>query len=146
MLVGCHHLGDRWRAGLKGHEQKAVPLLERHRLEPELLRLQSGIFMAVRHSDQMAVASIAPRMIRAGQHLGAAGITVDKPRAPMPADVRECANLAVIAANDDDALTEIFERPPLARLRDLTFVADDLRRRAQERLLLRLEEFRVMIE
>ena len=64
----------------------------------------------------------------------------------MPADVRERPHLPVVAANDEHAFAEIFEGAPLARLRDLAFVAHHLRRRAKERLLLRLEEFGVEIE
>ena len=64
----------------------------------------------------------------------------------MAANVRKSANFTIIAADDDHALAEIFNRPPLARLGNLALVANDLRRRAQERLLLRLEEFRIVIE
>ena len=64
----------------------------------------------------------------------------------MAADVGEGAHLAVVAADDDHALAEIFERAPFARLGDLALVAHDLRRGAQERRLLRLEEFGVVIE
>ena len=34
VLVGRHHLGDRRRAGLERHEEKAVPLFERDRFSP----------------------------------------------------------------------------------------------------------------
>src|SRR5690349_19331742 len=64
----------------------------------------------------------------------------------MPANIRECANLAVIAANDDNAFTQIFERPPFAGLCYLAFMANHLRRCAQECLLLRLEELGVVVE
>jgi len=64
----------------------------------------------------------------------------------MPADVGESTDVAVIAANDDHAFAEILESAPLARLANFAFVADDLRRRAQERRLLRLQEFRIVVE
>src|SRR2546430_13276143 len=100
----------------------------------------------MRHADQPPVTSVAPRVIGAGQHLGAAGGAVDQPRAAMATDVGEGPRLAIVAANDEHAFAEIFERPPLAPLRDLTLVTDHLRRGTPERLLLRLEEFRVEIE
>ena len=78
---------------------------------------QSRIFVAVRHADQPPVAGIAPRVIGAGQHLGAAAIAVDQPRAAMAADVGERPHLAVVAANDDHAFAEIFEAAPFAGLR-----------------------------
>jgi len=64
----------------------------------------------------------------------------------MAADIRERPHHAVIAANNHDAFAEIVEAPPLARLRDVAFMANHLRRCAQERPLLGLEEFGVMIE
>ena len=64
----------------------------------------------MRHPDQPPVARIAPGMIGAGQHLGAARLAVDQPRSAMAADIGEGAHLAVVAANDDDAFAEIFER------------------------------------
>ena len=64
----------------------------------------------------------------------------------MPADVSESPHLPVIAADHDHALAEIFECPPVAGLRNLADVANNLRRRTEERLLLRLEEFRVVLE
>src|SRR3954469_19273683 len=64
----------------------------------------------------------------------------------MTADVGESADLAIIPADDDHAFAEIFDRAPFARLRDFAFVADHLRRGAEERCLLRLKEFRVKIE
>ena len=64
----------------------------------------------------------------------------------MAAHVGEGTHRAIVPADDDHAFAEIFQRPPFARLRDLALMADDLRRRTQERLLLRFEEFRVEIE
>jgi hypothetical protein len=64
----------------------------------------------------------------------------------MAADVGKSTNLAIVAANDDHALAEIFHRAPLARLGDLALMANHLRRSAQERPLLGREELRIMIE
>src|SRR5829696_2899843 len=64
----------------------------------------------------------------------------------MAADVRKGAHLAVVAADDDHALAEIFDGPPFAGLDDFALVADDLRRGTQERALLRLQELRVEVE
>src|SRR5947208_16233712 len=64
----------------------------------------------------------------------------------MPADIGEGSRLTVVAANDEHAFAEIFERAPLARLADLALVAHDLRRAPEERLLLGLEELGVVVE
>ena len=127
-------------------EQEPAPIFECDGKQPMILGPQSRIFVAVRNSDEPPVAGVAPRMIGAGQHLGAAAIAVDQPRPAMAADVGEGAHLAVVAANDDHAFSEIFEGLPVAGLRNIAFMANHLRRGAQERLLLRLEELGVVIE
>jgi hypothetical protein len=115
-------------------------------MESKTFRLQVGIFVPVRHPDELAIAAVAPCMIGAGQHLRAAAGAVHQPRPTVPAHVRESSSFSVVSANDDYALAEIVEAAPLARLVDLALVTDDLRRGAKERLLLRLEELRVEIE
>ena len=112
----------------------------------KVLCLKTRILLPVRDADEAAIPRITPGVIRAGEYLIAPGFAIDQARTAVPADVGEGADLIVVAANDDDALAEVFERPPFARLRNLAFVADDLRRRAQEGALLGLEEFRVVIE
>ena len=110
ILIRRHHLGDRRRARLERDEQEPAPLLQRDRHQARACRSRSpGYSCAVRHPDQPPVAGIAPRVIGAGQHLGAAAVAVDQPRAAMAADVGEGAHLAVVAADDDHALAEIFE-------------------------------------
>ena len=110
---------------------------------PSVLGLQPRIFIPVRDADQPPVPRIAPRVIRTGQHLRAAAMSHrpsasrdagrrSKTRAPAhrrpgsrsrsPRDIRGCASR------------------PAARFADM---ANDLRRRAKKRLLLRLEEFGV---
>src|SRR5690348_7941536 len=123
-----------------------MPSLERHGQETVILGAEAWVFIAVRYSDEAPVAGVAPRMIRAGQDLRAAARSVDEARPAMAADVREGANFAIVAPDNENAFAEIFERPPFARLRNFAFVADDLRRCAQEGLLLRLEEFRIVVE
>ena len=73
-------------------------------------------------------------------------LAVDQPRPAMAADVGKGAHLAVVAANDDHALAEIIEAAPLARLGDVAVMAHHLRRGAQERALLGLEKFVVMVK
>jgi hypothetical protein len=72
---------------LERHEQETVPILQRHWEEAQLVRLQSWIFVAVRHPDQPAVPTIAPRMIGAGKDFGAAAVSIDDPRAAVAAHV-----------------------------------------------------------
>jgi len=146
MLVGRHHLVDRRSSGFEHNEQEPAPGLERNGEEAHLLSLQSGIFLAMRDADQSPVAGIAPRMIGAGQYFRTAGFAVDEPRSAVPADVGECTDLAIVAADDDDALAEIFDGPPFARLSDFALVANDLWRGPQEGAFLGREEFRVVIE
>src|SRR3954464_2136752 len=102
--------------------------------------------MSVRNAGQPPVPPIVPRVIGAGQPLPPAAAPVDDPRPTVAAHVEEGPHLPAIAADDDYTFAEIFERAPLAGMRDLALVADDLRRRTQKRSLLRLEELRVEIE
>ena len=102
--------------------------------------------MAVRNADETAVPPITPSVIGTGQDLGAAALPVDQARAAVPADVGECTRLAVVAADDDDALAQIVEAAPLARLGDVAVMAHDLGRGAEECLLLRREEFGIVIQ
>jgi hypothetical protein len=107
-----------------------MPILDRDEDEAELLGPQPWILVAMRHADQPAVAAVAPCVIGAGQHLRAAAGSVDQPRAAMPAYVGERADFAIIPANDDHALAEIFQCAPFPGLGNLAFVADHLRRGA----------------
>jgi len=145
VLVRRHHLVDGRRSGLKRHEEEPAPVLQGDREQPELFRIQPRIFVPVRHAHQPPVAGIAPGVIGASHHLGATAGAIDQPRAAVATDVMEGADLPVVAADHEHALAQIFQAPPLAGLRDFALVAYDLRRRAQERLLLRLEEFRVVV-
>src|SRR5205085_2562430 len=120
-------------------EQEAAPVLQRNREQAEFVGLKSGILLAVRNADQPSVPREAPRMIGTGQNLGTTALAVHETRTAVPAHVGEGTDLAIVAANDNDALAEIFERPPISRPRDLALVADDLRRGAQKGALLCLE-------
>jgi len=144
--VGRHHLRDRGCAGFERHEQEAAPILERNGFEAELLRLKLRIFLPMRHANQPPVPRVAPGVIGAGQHLGAATGAVEETRPSVAADVGESPHRAIVAADDDHALAEILQRTPVAPLANLALVAHDLRRRAEERLLLGFEIFRVEIQ
>ena len=146
MIVGSHHFVDGRQSLLEPDEQETAPIFQRHRDQAQLLDLDPRIFVTVHDTDQPSVAGIAPGVIGAGQYLGAAAVTVDQPRAAMAADVGEGTDIAIIAANDDDALAKKVDRSPLTRVGDLAFVANHLRRGAKERPLLRLEELGVVIE
>jgi hypothetical protein len=145
-VVRRHHLGDARRARLERHEQEAAPILQRDWKQAVILCPKPRILVAVGYSDQPPVPRIAPRMIGTGQHLGAAACPVDQPRSAMPAHIREGTDFPIVAADDDHTFAEIVDAAPFARLGDLAFVADDLRRSPKEGALLCLEEFRVEIE
>src|SRR5579872_5085391 len=91
-----------------------MPLLQREGREPEFFPLQVRIFVAVRDSDEPPVAAIAPRVIGAGQHLCTAASAIDQARTAVTTHVREGSHLAVVAADDKEALAEIFEAAPFA--------------------------------
>ena len=145
-FVRRHHLGDGRTAGLEPDEEEAAPGLQLHRDEAELGRVQPGIVALVRNSDQPAVEGVGPGVIGAGQPPRAARDAGHQPRAAVAADVREGSHLAVVAAKDDDALAEIFDRPPVARGRNVAHVADDLPGRADHPLHLDLEIIRIAID
>src|SRR4051794_4935318 len=144
--VRRHHLRDRRRTGLQRHEEEPAPIFQSNWKQAMILSPEARILVPVRHSDQPPVARVAPRMIRAGQDLGAAARAIDQPRSPVATDVGEGPRLPVVSADDDHALAKIFDRTPVAWLRDLILMAHNLRSGAQESLLLGLEEFRVEIE
>ena len=79
VLVRSHHLRDGRRTGLQGHEQEPAPGLERDREQPMVLDLEARIFLPMWNADQLPVPSVAPCMVRAGQHFGAAARAVDQP-------------------------------------------------------------------
>ena len=64
----------------------------------------------------------------------------------MAADVGEGPDLAIVAANDDDALAEEIDGPPFARIGNFAFMTNHLGRGAQEGALFSLEEFVVEVE
>jgi len=64
----------------------------------------------------------------------------------MPAHVGESAHSAIVATDDNHAFAKIFQAAPFARIGDLAFMANDLRRGSKEGFLLRFEEFRIMVE
>src|SRR5215213_9261823 len=64
----------------------------------------------------------------------------------MAADIRERPDLAIIAADHEDAFAEIFERAPLAVIGNLAFMTDYLGGGAEERPFFRFEKLRVVIE
>src|SRR3954465_3233310 len=115
-------------------------------MKPKLLGLEARIFIAVGHADQSPVTAIAPRVVRACQHLGAAAGSVEDPRSAMTADVGESPHVSVVSANDDHAFAQIFEAAPFPRLGNLAFVADDLRRGSKKRPLLGLQELWLVVE
>ena len=98
------------------------------------------------NTSKLPLPVIAPRMIGTGQDPCAAFVSVDDPRSAVATDVVECADRAIVAADDDNAFAEIVEALPAARLADVAKVADDLRAGAQESGLLRLEEAGIMID
>src|SRR5258705_1081935 len=146
VFVGRHHFRHGRRSGFQRYEQEPPPVLKRDRKEPVILGPEAGIFGSMRRGAQPPVASVAPRMIRAGQNLGATTGSVDQPRPAVATDVGKSPRRAIVATDDEDAFAEIFEAAPFARLTNLAFMAHDLRRAPQERRLFCLEEFGIVIE
>src|SRR5207237_3459833 len=75
----------------------------------------------------------------------AAAGAVQQSRSAMPADIGESAKPRVEAANDDDALAEIFERVIVAGFLNVALMADDLPGRADRPLHFNGKEFAVRI-
>jgi hypothetical protein len=70
---------------------------------------------------------------------------IEEPRGAVPAGVVEAADLAVFAADHDDALAQEVEGVEIAGAGHVVDVADDLPALAENELLLELEELRLAV-
>ena len=142
-----HHLGHRWETGVfQPDEDEAVPDLYIDLGQPVFLKLERGVFALHRHTGQPPVGFINPGVIGANQLLGAAHRPFDQPHRAMPANVGKGAHLAVIAADHDHAFTQIVQRLIVARIGNLVHMADDLPRRTEDPLHLKIHEFLIGVD
>ena len=67
-------------------------------------QIDALVFFALRHADELAVQSIRPMMVGAGDPAGAmSGVTVEQPCRTMAANIVKGADLTVLAADDKDS-------------------------------------------
>ena len=112
-----------WLAEVR--EDEALPDLHRHR--PEAERCPVELVLAdERRPDQPAVVGVAPRVVGALDRAlrVAVGLGVAEPRAAMPADVVEPAQLAVRAADEEQALAPDVDGDEVPRLGRLAAACD----------------------
>src|SRR4029077_11467448 len=98
-------------------EHESLPDVDRDRPEAEG-RAVDLVRADERRADQGALVAVAPRVVQALDRAlrVAAGLRIAEPRAAMPADVVKAAQLAVAAANDEDALADNVHGQEIARL------------------------------
>ena len=119
------HCVERHRLRIEIHAQEAAPLAERHAEERIVVlaevRGHAGSHLIdigdagrdvealkIGSAEQLAVEAVSPAMIRTADDL-AVGVFGHQPGRAVPADVVECAQLAVAIAHDDAATGR---RPP----------------------------------
>ena len=93
-------LGERRQVGVERDEDEPCQRLDAERRQAHALAVESGEAPGLGNGRQLAVLAVRPAVVGAAQHLGAApGAGEDLHRA-VTADVRERAQLAVVAAHD----------------------------------------------
>ena len=133
-----------WLAEVREHE--ALPYLHRHR--PEAERCPVELVLAdERRPDQPAVVGVAPRVVGALDRAlrVAVGLRVAEPRAAMPADVVEPAQLAVRAADEEQALAPDVDGDEVPRLGRLAAARDVHPFTEEDPLALELEHLRSVV-
>ncbi len=131
---GAHCVAHRrWVAG-EADEDEAEQDLHLDRLEAVRRAVKAGEAVARRHAEQAALVVVRPAVVRADDRARAVAAVVEQPRAAVPADVVEGADLPLAVPQHDDAVGAEVEGDEVARVRDRTHVAADLPARAQDAL------------
>src|SRR5690606_29909181 len=127
LLVGGHHRRKRWTAIIdKADEPKSPPLFALDGRDACLAPIERRITRRSRHTGQTAVEFVSPGAIRAEELPGATRGRVDKPRTAVTAYGSKRAHDVVGAAAEDDDFTDIVNAAPIAGVRDVALVPDDL--------------------
>src|SRR5689334_1644982 len=101
----------------------------------------------LRNAYQSAVQPIRPRVIGAGNPFPAVPFrAIEQARGAMAAHIVKAADRAAVAAQRYDGLAEKVEAVVVAEGGDIVLVADELPARAENGLLLGLEEFRILVD
>jgi len=96
--------------------------------------------------DQAAVGAAGPAVVRTAQRLAAVAATLAEARCPMPADVAERAQLAVLAADDKRGLAADADGEEAAGITQVRCVARQLPRACEDRLLLARGDLEVDVD
>ena len=115
-VLVCQRLLERHRVGVEVDEQEALPDGDLDR--PQAQGVAVDLVLAhVGRADQAAVEGVCPGVVGAlDGALQAAGGVVAEPRAAVPADVVEAAQLALLGAHHDHALAGHVDRHEVAGL------------------------------
>lgn len=138
-------LVERRHVAVHVHEQPVMPLRERH-LEQLRARVVArhdvvkSAAMKVGATPQPPCKVVAPGVVRADDRLPRPLACVDEPRSPVPADVLECANGAVLPAHEDHRYAAGIDRLDVAAAPDLVSPAGQHPAPAKEVALLEPEE------
>ena len=124
LLVLGRELGERHRVRIEVDEHPAAPFVAAERRQTGMIRgSKPGRLLHVGRAHQLALEVVEPAMVGAAELLGVARAAGDLDAA-VPADVGECADIAVIVAGDDDRLVHDPERHVVARILDLLHATD----------------------
>src|SRR5215831_13661873 len=90
-------LGQRWRVGVRVHEDERAPAVDGDLLEAELGEVEAGLAVRARRGAQGAVEAVRPCVVRALQRFAPAGAGRDDVAA-MAADVEEGSDVSLARA------------------------------------------------
>src|SRR5580692_9017487 len=145
--VGGSHLTHTGQTRLESHENKAHEDFEIKGSETVARSVEPRERLPIGYSDQAAVEGIRPRVVGAGDAASAVTLrAVQQPGRAMTAYVVERAHLAIIAAKNNDGLSEKVERMEVAGTRYVAEVAHHLPALAENLRLFALEKLRVLVD
>ena len=96
-----------------------------HGPEAVLVAVEPGEAGLLGHGKEPAVEAVRPAVVRAADRLAAVAGAVEDPGGPVPADVREAAQLAVGSLDNGDRLAGDAHADVVARLLELRDVSDE---------------------
>src|SRR5436190_5056375 len=140
----AEEIAERRSGGVEVDEQQAIPTLNAKLRQRDRRLLPALDALHLRRRAQRSIERVGPSVIAALQRRALARSSRDRTGA-MTADVRQRANFAVVAANDQQRLVGDIGREELAALAHLILMTDELPGAAENRPVLRAEDLRVVV-
>ena len=138
--VGAPHLFDRGPARDHAHEHEAMEHLELDRIESEAGAIEAWESLGSRQRPERPLMGVVPAVIRTDDRALAVSRAIEQPRAAVTAHVLERPQLALAAADDDDAVAHHVQGHVVTGVLHLAHMAGELPRREDETLVLEVEQ------